>query len=436
LSLAGFTEQQLQEIAAPGAGTTSVTLYSPVTGTVMKKNAVVGQTVDEGSSLYSIADLDTLWVQVQVIESEISAVHEGMPVEISSVAWPGEIFYGTVDFFYPEVDPASRSLKVRVAITNRDGKLKPGMYVNAVIRSPMGRHGSVEEMQIEEAAKSAQAAKVTLPTQDAQSAAQFLAGLADGAMYYTCTMDPQVMSDKPGDCPICNMKFVERHKGKSELPVADADASVVLPTQSKEDAARYLAQLPDNAEYFTCAMHPEVVSDKPGTCPRCNMNLEKRTKSGGSPSGGDQSALAGTFEQWAEGFTCPMHLDSLNEEGGICMDCGCGMPMSKWRIERVLSVPESAVIDTGNDRMVYVETAPGLYDARGVTLGARTGAYYPVLDGLVLGERIVARGAFLVDAEARLNRAASGMGQAAKKEADPTVTEPNGAETSSSGQQH
>lgn len=437
LSLAGFTEQQLAEIAATGAGSTSVTLYSPVTGTVMKKNAVAGQTVDEGSSLYSIADLATLWVQVQVIESEIAAVHEGMPVEVSSVAWPGEIFYGTVDFFYPEVDPASRSLKVRVAITNRDGKLKPGMYVNAVIRSPMGRYGSVEEMQIEAAAKSAQAAKVTLPTQDAQSAAQFLAGLADGAKYFTCTMDPQVMSDKPGDCAICNMKLVERHKGQADLPEQGSSAAVTLPTKKAEDAAKYIASLPENAEYYTCTMDPEVVSNKADDiCPICNMKLEKRTKTGGADEAGTQSAITGSFNQWAEGFTCPMHLDSLSDEGGICTDCGCGMPKSKWRIERVLSVPESAVIDTGNDRMVYVETAPGLYDARGVTLGARTGAYYPVLDGLVLGERIVARGAFLIDAEARLNPAASGMGQTAKKGQDSPPAEIQGAESPSAGHQH
>ena len=164
--------------------------------------------------------------------------------------------------------------------------------------------------------------------------------------------------------------------------------------------------------------------------------MKKRTKSGGASAGENQSAVAGTFDQWAEGFTCPMHLDSLSEEGGICTDCGCGMPKSKWRIERVLSVPESAVIDTGNDRMVYVETAPGLYDARGVTLGARTGVYYPVLDGLVLGERIVARGAFLVDAEARLNPAASGMGQAAKKDASATPGETQDGETPTTAHQH
>jgi Cu(I)/Ag(I) efflux system membrane fusion protein len=120
LSLAGFTDEQLDSIARGNAQANSTTLYSPVSGTVMKKNVVVGQSVEEGTAIFSIADLSTLWVQVQVIESDIAGVKLGMPVEVTSVAWPGEIFYGTVDFFYPEVDPASRSLKVRVAVNNTD----------------------------------------------------------------------------------------------------------------------------------------------------------------------------------------------------------------------------------------------------------------------------------------------------------------------------
>jgi len=333
-----------------------------------------------------------------------------MPVEVNSVAWPGEIFYGTVDFFFPEVDPQSRSLKVRVAIANADDKLRPGMYVNAVMRSPIGRYGSIEEMEIAEEAKSASATKVKLPTTDHQHAAQFLAGLPDGATYYTCPMDPEVMSDKAEDCPVCNMKLVERHKGEASLPPDQPTAApAALPTQTTGDAAAYLASLPDGSEYYMCPMDPEIVSDKPGTCPICNMNLEKRVKSEPSLNGAID-AVTGSYDLWAQGFTCPMHLDTLSDTGGICEECGCGMQMSEWRIERVLSVPESAIIDTGNHRMIYVETSPGLFDAHSVTLGPRSGTYYPVLDGLTLGERIVSRGSFLIDAEARLNPTVSGLG--------------------------
>lgn len=72
-----------------------------------------------------------------------------------------------------------------------------------------------------------------------------------------------------------------------------------------------------------------------------------------------------------------------------------------------LAVPESAVIDTGVLKTVYIEREQGLYDGIRVELGPRVGGFYPVLRGLKRGDRVVARGAFLVDAETRLNPAAN-----------------------------
>jgi Cu(I)/Ag(I) efflux system membrane fusion protein len=71
--------------------------------------------------------------------------------------------------------------------------------------------------------------------------------------------------------------------------------------------------------------------------------------------------------------------------------------------DQVLSVPEAAVIDTGARKVVYVEVEPGVYEGREVVLGKLIGGRYPVLDGLAPGERVAASGAFLIDAESRLN---------------------------------
>ena len=68
-------------------------------------------------------------------------------------------------------------------------------------------------------------------------------------------------------------------------------------------------------------------------------------------------------------------------------------------------MPESAVIDTDSRKVVYVESGPGLFEGRAVTLGARAGNQFPVLDGLAPGERVAAAGAFLIDAESRLDPA-------------------------------
>jgi YHS domain-containing protein len=73
----------------------------------------------------------------------------------------------------------------------------------------------------------------------------------------------------------------------------------------------------------------------------------------------------------------------------------------------VLAVPEQAVIDTGSQKLVYVEREPGVFEGVGVTIGPRSGNYYSVIDGLRAGDRVAAAGAFLVDAETRLNPAAS-----------------------------
>ena len=71
--------------------------------------------------------------------------------------------------------------------------------------------------------------------------------------------------------------------------------------------------------------------------------------------------------------------------------------------DEVLSVPESAVIDTGTRKVVYVEAEPGVFEGRVVVLGQRIGDRFPVLEGLALGEKVAAAGTFLIDAESRIN---------------------------------
>jgi Cu(I)/Ag(I) efflux system membrane fusion protein len=75
--------------------------------------------------------------------------------------------------------------------------------------------------------------------------------------------------------------------------------------------------------------------------------------------------------------------------------------------DAVLSVPESAVIDTGTRTVVYVESEPGVFEGREVVLGPRVGNRFPVLDGLALGEKVAASGAFLIDAESRIDPGAA-----------------------------
>src|SRR5208283_1492686 len=107
------------------------------------KNVLLGDTLEEGMTLYTVADLSHLWVQVQVMEADLAAVKLGMPVEVTSVAWPGEIFRGNVDLLYPTLNAENRSVKARLSVLNKEAKLRPGMYVNAVLRAPLGKYGEI-----------------------------------------------------------------------------------------------------------------------------------------------------------------------------------------------------------------------------------------------------------------------------------------------------
>jgi len=313
---------------------------------------LLGDTLEEGMTLYTVADLSVLWVQAQIAEADLSITKLGMPVEVTAVAWPTTIFYGNVDLIYPTLNTENRTVKARVVVANRDGKLKPGMFVTASIRAPLGRYGVI-------GAPDDPLKGVALPS-PAPAAKDV----------YTCPMHPEVISDKPGDCPKCGMHLVK----KEGAPVAQAK------------------------DVYTCPMHPEVLSDKPGDCPKCGMHLVKKE----APAPSSRAGI------WVEGYACSMHPDQLQAEGGPCRICGCGMQTVKWRVEELLSIPETAVIDTGTRQIVYVEVEPGVYDARTVALGPRSGAYYPVTSGLTANDRVVTHGSFLIDAEARLNPAAAG----------------------------
>jgi hypothetical protein len=105
---------------------------------------------------------------------------------------------------------------------------------------------------------------------------------------------------------------------------------------------------------------------------------------------------------------CPMHPTVTAEvPGATCRECG-GMELRPRVVVyapagQVLAVPESAVVDTGERKFVFVEEMPGMFDGVEVELGARCGEFYPIVRGLDPGQRVAIAGAFLLDAETRLN---------------------------------
>lgn len=264
----GLTAEQIDEIARAGQAFETVNVLAPATGVITRRSVVAGDYVQEGTALFDVADLSSVWLLARVYEEDLPLVVPGRRVTATTTAWRDQPVEGTIAFVDPVVDRASRTVGVRVELPNPDGRLRPGMFVTATVRVP----------------------------------------LAD--------IEPWRSAPRPA-----------------------------------AGAARTV---------YVCPMH-DVVRDAPGECEKCGgMKLIARELPAG-PGPGD-----------------------------------------------VLAVPETAVVDTGARRIVYVESSAGVFDAHEVVLGPRAGAFFPVIRGVAPGARVATAGSFLLDAETRLDPAAAG----------------------------
>lgn len=217
LRRAGVTDEQVEEVVKNRKPRERLTIFSPVKGTVVEKSVVEMSAVKDGDVLYRLVNLDSLWVNLDIYEYEIPWVLPGQSVEIRTEAYPGSFFVGRVTFISPLVTEETRSIKVRVNVSNRERKLKPGMFVSATVKVPLRADGNAAPTGVEG--------------------------------FYTCPMHPEISESKPGSCPICGMPL-------EKLPARD------VPKASSAPA-------------YQCPMHPEVKSDRPANCPKCGMKLDK-----------------------------------------------------------------------------------------------------------------------------------------------------------------
>jgi Cu(I)/Ag(I) efflux system membrane fusion protein/cobalt-zinc-cadmium efflux system membrane fusion protein len=111
----------------------AVQFRAPIAGIVTDKTAVRGLHVTPGQTLYRVADLSTVWVEADVYETDLAQVHAGDRAAVSFDAYPRDHFSGRVLYINPSVGADTRTTKVRVALPNPDGRLKPGMYAQVVM---------------------------------------------------------------------------------------------------------------------------------------------------------------------------------------------------------------------------------------------------------------------------------------------------------------
>jgi RND family efflux transporter MFP subunit len=128
LELWDISDRQIEEIGRTGETVKNLTMDAPISGFVMERNAFPKQHVTPETVLYTMADLSTVWVIADVFEYEASNVRLGQAGALTLAYLPGRVFHGRVSNILPQVDPATRTLKVRLQFDNPGFALKPDMY--------------------------------------------------------------------------------------------------------------------------------------------------------------------------------------------------------------------------------------------------------------------------------------------------------------------
>ncbi len=139
LRLWDITEEQVKKIEETGRPIKTLTLYSPVSGTVVQKTAIQGMKVMPGEKLFDIVDLSSIWVLADIYEYELPVIKVGEQAAISLTYLPGKEFFSKIDYIYPILAGETRTAKVRFTLPNPGGQLKPQMFTDVTLKINLGK---------------------------------------------------------------------------------------------------------------------------------------------------------------------------------------------------------------------------------------------------------------------------------------------------------
>ncbi|MGB8338014.1 MAG: efflux RND transporter periplasmic adaptor subunit [Burkholderiales bacterium] len=134
LRLLGMAEKDVERIIATGQPQRTIGLYANNSGIVQEITLREGGAISNGAPLMQLADLSSVWLVADVPESAMQTLRPGLGVQASFAAFPGEMIPGRIDYVVPGLDPATRTVKVRIVVANPKGRLSPGMFAQVSIR--------------------------------------------------------------------------------------------------------------------------------------------------------------------------------------------------------------------------------------------------------------------------------------------------------------
>src|SRR5258705_1072210 len=141
LRIHGFTDEAISTFQDKGSINREITIFSPITGTVVQRKIGPGQYVNSGASdpVFVIGDLSTVWLTAFVRETDASNVAVGQEISFNVLSLPGRALTARINYVSAAIDPATRRLLVRATVDNKDGQLKPEMFANVTIYSSTDR---------------------------------------------------------------------------------------------------------------------------------------------------------------------------------------------------------------------------------------------------------------------------------------------------------
>jgi len=268
----GVSEAQIAALQKTRQARQVVQVESPRDGFVVEKNALEGQMVERGTTLYRIADLATVWVFADIYESDLPFIKVGQPATVRLAYLPDRTFSGRVTYIYPTVDEKTRAVRVRMEFYNPGYFLKPGMYATATIHAELTpdavlvpdmavlRSGERNTAFVALGDGKFEPRTVSLGAGGAGNVYQVLAGLRPGERVVT---SGQFLLDSESQL----REAVQKMRAPEESKAAAEPMPAMTPAAPKTGAAERTA--------WVCPMpeHISIIYDHAGKCPICGMTL-------------------------------------------------------------------------------------------------------------------------------------------------------------------